>query len=82
MLLVLPNAQFLRKLIGLRKQLTYIWDQSLQSFQLLKKMLQKVIDFFLEKHGFRECIGAIDGTHIPIKRPSDNSCAYINRKGR
>ena len=31
---------------------------------------------------FGRCIGAIDGTKIPIKRLSDNSSAYINRKGR
>ena len=37
---------------------------------------------FLVKHGFPQCIGAIDGTHIPIKRPSDNSSGYINRKGK
>ena len=37
---------------------------------------------FFEKHGFPQCIGAIDGTDILMKRPSDNSGAYINRKGR
>ena len=37
---------------------------------------------FKEKDGFPQCIGTIDGTHIPIKIPSDNSSACINRKGR
>ncbi|XP_064120441.1 putative nuclease HARBI1 [Macrobrachium nipponense] len=31
--------------------------------------------------GFPRVIGAIDGTHIPIKTPSDNEYIYVNRKG-
>ncbi|XP_064103412.1 putative nuclease HARBI1 [Macrobrachium nipponense] len=31
--------------------------------------------------GFPRVIGAIDGTHIPIKAPSDNEYIYVNRKG-
>ena len=42
----------------------------------------EICRLFLEKHGFLQCIGTIDGTHIPIKRPSDNSSASITRKGR
>ena len=37
---------------------------------------------FEKKTGFPQCIRAIDGTHIPNKTPSENSSAYINRKGR
>jgi hypothetical protein len=43
--------------------------------------LQNVIDGFEEKSGFPMCIGAIDGTHIPILAPSDNGITYVNRKG-
>ena len=27
------------------------------------------------------CIGAIDGSHIPIKAPVESSASYVNRKG-
>ena len=36
---------------------------------------------FLEHRGFPQCIRAIDGTHIPIRRPNQNYADHSNRKG-
>lgn len=46
---------------------------------------EKVKDYvenFQRVHGFPQCLGAIDGTHIEIKQPRLNSSEYINRKSR
>lgn len=34
------------------------------------------------KHGFPKVLGAIDGTHINIAKPNQDSNSYINRKGK
>ena len=40
-----------------------------------------VVEGFSCKWGFPQCVGAIDGTHIPILAPKDNPLDYFNRKG-
>ena len=42
---------------------------------------QEVMEAFEEKKGYLGVIGAIDGTHIPIKATKQNHEQYINRKG-
>ena len=42
--------------------------------------LKQVIATYKGKWGFPMCAGAIDGTHVPIKIPSENHTDYVNRK--
>ncbi|XP_072039667.1 uncharacterized protein [Amphiura filiformis] len=42
--------------------------------------LLEVIDGF-ENRGFPHCVGAIDGTHIPIIAPTKDPADFYNRKG-
>lgn len=44
--------------------------------------LLQVIQCYEEKWGFPMCVGAIDGTHIPISAPTESHTDYVNRKGR
>ena len=47
-----------------------------------KEETQTLVSKFFVKHGFPQCMGAIDGTHIFIKRPSTSPTDYLNRKNR
>ena len=44
--------------------------------------LLQVIQCYEEKWGFPMCVGAIDGTHIPILARTESHTDYVNRKGR
>ena len=44
-------------------------------------MLDQVIEGFEFKWGFPNCVGAVDGTHIPVTPPSNCRTDYYNRKG-
>ena len=46
----------------------------------LGEALREVVCGF-DRLGFPQAAGAIDGTHIPIIRPEENSTDYYNRKG-
>ena len=43
--------------------------------------LKAVIQGFKEKMGVPQCVGSIDGSHIPVTPPAMNHTDYYNRKG-
>ena len=43
--------------------------------------LKRIINGFLTKWDFPQCIGAIDGSHIPVIAPKEHPLDYFNRKG-
>ena len=43
--------------------------------------LQGVVDDFKSKWGVPQCVGAIDGCHVPISAPHHLHTDYYNRKG-
>lgn len=42
---------------------------------------QEVVDAFRRKANFPDVLGAIDGTHIKIRAPKENTDVHIHRKG-
>ena len=47
-----------------------------------EEVVKSLVTKFYSQHGFLQCLGSVDGTHIPIKKPQGNAIDYINRKGR
>ena len=47
-------------------------------FPVSKQEVAEATGHFLQKFGFSQVIGCIDGTHIPIKLPSENSHDYFS----
>ena len=43
--------------------------------------VSEVVRGFKEKWGFPQCVGSVDGSHIPVTSPSMNHTDYYNRKG-
>ena len=44
--------------------------------------MEDIVKDFYDNHGFPQCFGAIDGTHIDIKQLKVNWTDYLNRKHR
>ena len=42
----------------------------------------EIVTQFYTSFSVPQCIGAVDGTHIDIKQPSENSTDFMNRKSR
>ena len=47
-----------------------------------REKVAELVSGYMKFRGFPQCIGAIDGTHIPIKQPKENYTDCLNRKGR
>ena len=43
--------------------------------------LKEIVEVFERKWGFPQCVGAVDGSHIPIIAPPEYHTDYFNRKG-
>lgn len=69
--------------ITIRRVCTAIASLSseLIKFPTTEEEVQDAVVNFSDKYHIPQCLGAIDGTHVPIRRPSSDSQAYMNRKG-
>ena len=53
-------------------------DPKIVNFPVSKQEVAEATGHFLQTFGFPQIIGCIDGTHIPIKQPSENSHDYFS----
>ena len=67
----------------------FVWSQK-KSVLLLQNIcyksttgaaLDENVRHFRVDHGFPQCVGSVDGTHIPIVSPRECPADYYNRKG-
>ena len=78
MLLISENQQFLTLFVC--KAITVHLMSKYIKMPRTGEVVEESVSKFYSKHGFPQCIGAIDGTHLPIKQPSENTADYINHK--
>ena len=62
------------------KAITVHLTQKYVKMPRTEEAAEELVSRFYSKHSFPQCIGAIDGTHVPTKQPSENVTDYINRK--
>ena len=55
-------------------------SEKLIKYPITKQEVEDMNEKFLKKFGFPRVIGCIDGTHIPIKQPSENAHDYFSYK--
>jgi hypothetical protein len=46
-----------------------------------KQQQYLIAEDFSQRYGFPNVVGCIDGTHVPVKAPSNDRENYVNRKG-
>ena len=52
------------------------------SYSIFSIQVEELVSGYLRFHGFPQCIGAVDGTHVQIIQPNENYTDYLNRKGK
>ena len=58
----------------------YLGDTYIKHPATEQEVQTSVVDF-VARTGFPQCIGVVDGTDIPLQKPTDNPSTFINRKG-
>ena len=42
---------------------------------------QPLLSILKKRYKFDQCVGCVDGTHIPIRKPINNEVVYVSRYG-